>query len=95
MKNDDGKPKTIDVWIPVASDEHSLTVGRDGPILPRDHSFIEQMANFNRERIPERQPHVTGSGTFATWTRKSATASIEFQSVTVEHGRQSGFIIFG
>lgn len=31
--------------------EHSLTVGPDGPILLQDHYLIEQMANFNRERI--------------------------------------------
>ena len=36
------------------SDEYSLTVGPDGPILLQDNYLIEQMANFNRERIPER-----------------------------------------
>lgn len=29
-----------------------------------DHYLIEQMANFNRERIPERQPHAKGHGAF-------------------------------
>jgi catalase len=48
----------------VASDVHSLTIGPDGPILLQDHYLIEQMANFNRERIPERQPHAKGSGAF-------------------------------
>jgi len=57
-------PTTTDAGIPVASDEHSLTVGRDGPIVLNDHYLIEQMANFNRERIPERQPHAKGSGAF-------------------------------
>ena len=46
----------------VESDEFSLTVGSDGPILLQDHYLIEQMANFNRERIPERQPHAKGGG---------------------------------
>ena len=55
---------TTDAGIPVASDEHSLTVGPDGPILLQDHYLIEQMANFNRERIPERQPHAKGGGAF-------------------------------
>lgn len=55
---------TTDGGIPVASDEHSLTVGRDGPIVLNDHYLLEQMANFNRERIPERQPHAKGSGAF-------------------------------
>lgn len=50
------KPTTNDAGIPVASDEHSLTVGPNGPIVLHDHYLIEQMANFNRERIPERQP---------------------------------------
>ncbi len=58
------KPTTTDSGIPVPSDEHSLTVGPDGPILLHDHYLIEQMANFNRERIPERQPHAKGSGAF-------------------------------
>nr|WP_319492793.1 catalase [uncultured Desulfobacter sp.] len=57
-------PTTNDAGIPVSSDEHSLTVGPDGPILLQDHYLIEQMANFNRERIPERQPHAKGSGAF-------------------------------
>jgi len=64
MKDDNRKPTTTDAGIPVASDEHSLTVGPDGPILLQDHYLIEQMANFNRERIPERQPHAKGSGAF-------------------------------
>ena len=58
------RPTTNDAGIPVASNDHSLTVGPDGPILLHDHYLIEQMANFNRERIPERQPHAKGSGAF-------------------------------
>ena len=58
------KPTTTDAGIPVASDEHSLTIGPNGPIVLHDHYLIEQMANFNRERIPERQPHAKGSGAF-------------------------------
>ncbi len=64
MANHDVRPTTTDAGIPVASDEHSLTVGPDGPILLQDHYLIEQMANFNRERIPERQPHAKGGGAF-------------------------------
>src|ERR1700758_1943564 len=55
---------TTDSGAPAASDEHSLTVGSDGPILLHDHYLIEQMANFNRERVPEPQPHAKGSGAF-------------------------------
>ncbi len=58
------KYATTDSGAPVPSFEHSLTVGSDGPILLQDHYLIEQMANFNRERIPERQPHAKGGGAF-------------------------------
>nr|WP_255774781.1 catalase [Microbulbifer zhoushanensis] len=64
VSKDDRKPTTNDAGMPVPSDEYSLTVGPDGPILLQDHYLIEQMANFNRERIPERQPHAKGSGAF-------------------------------
>ena len=57
-------PTTNDAGAPIESDEHSLTVGPDGPILLQDAYLIEQMAQFNRERIPERQPHAKGSGAF-------------------------------
>ena len=67
MTKNDPKPTTTDAGIPVSSDEHSLTVGPDGPILLQDHYLIEQMANFNRERIPERQPHAKGGGAFGTF----------------------------
>ena len=56
--------QTTDAGIPVESDEYSLTVGPEGPILLQDSYLIEQMANFNRERIAERQPHAKGSGAF-------------------------------
>ena len=58
---------TTDGGAAVASDEYSLTVGPDGPILLQDQYLIEQMANFNRERIPERQPHAKGSGAFGVF----------------------------
>lgn len=64
MSDKKRKPTTTGAGIPVASDEHSLTVGPDGPILLQDHYLIEQMANFNRERIAERQPHAKGGGAF-------------------------------
>ncbi|MGE6776298.1 catalase [Vreelandella titanicae] len=64
MTSDKPNHTTTDAGIPVTSDEHSLTIGPNGPILLNDHYLIEQMANFNRERIPERQPHAKGGGGF-------------------------------
>ncbi|MET9326594.1 catalase [Tsukamurella sp. NPDC003166] len=58
---------TSDSGAPAGSDEYSLTVGGAGTIALHDHYLIEQMAQFNRERIPERQPHAKGSGAFGTF----------------------------
>ncbi|MBS41907.1 MAG: catalase [Nocardioides sp.] len=59
-------PSTTGTGAPAPSDRNSLTVGADGPILLHDHHMIEQMAHFNRERVPERNVHAKGSGAFGT-----------------------------
>lgn len=55
---------TTNAGAPAPSDEHSLSVGQDGPVLLQDFYLIEQLAAFNRERVPERQPHAKGTGAF-------------------------------
>ena len=55
---------TTGAGAPAASDRNSLTIGADGPILLHDVHFLEQMAHFNREKVPERQPHAKGAGAF-------------------------------
>lgn len=55
---------TTDGGAPAPSDDNSLTIGPNGPILLQDHYLLEQMAMFNRERVPERQPHAKGGGAF-------------------------------
>ncbi|GCF06824.1 catalase [Dictyobacter arantiisoli] len=55
---------TTDAGIPATSDEHSLSVGPNGPLLLQDHYVIQKMAQFNRERVPERVVHAKGSGAF-------------------------------
>ncbi|MCW2540663.1 MAG: Catalase [Frankiales bacterium] len=55
---------TTDAGIAAPSDSHSLTVGPNGPILLQDHYVIQKMAQFNRERVPERVVHAKGGGAF-------------------------------
>src|SRR3989441_13110949 len=55
---------TTDAGIPAASDEYSLSVGPNGPLLLQDHYLVQKMAQFNRERVPERVVHAKGSGAF-------------------------------
>ena len=55
---------TTDSGIPAASDEHSLTVGPNGPTVLHDAYVVQKMQHFNRERVPERVVHAKGSGAF-------------------------------
>ena len=55
---------TTDGGAPAPTTEQSLTLGPNGPILLQDTYLIEQLAAFNRERVPERQPHAKGAGAF-------------------------------
>ncbi|WP_166847025.1 catalase [Isoptericola sp. BMS4] len=55
---------TTQTGTPVASDAHSLTVGADGPTVLHDRYLVEKLASFNRERVPERNPHAKGGGAF-------------------------------
>ncbi|CUH95128.1 Vegetative catalase [Propionispora sp. 2/2-37] len=49
---------------PVGDDQHSLTVGERGPILLADTVYLEKIAQFDRERIPERVFHAKGAGAY-------------------------------
>jgi catalase len=49
---------------PLTSDAESLTSGPDGVTALHDHMLVEKLASFNRERVPERNPHAKGGGAF-------------------------------
>lgn len=42
----------------------SVTAGPNGPIVLEDFNFLDHMAHFDRERIPERVVHAKGGGAF-------------------------------
>ena len=66
-KFDPATASTMSSGAPAVSDRNSLSVGANGPILLHDVHFLEQMAHFNREKVPERQPHAKGSGAFGVF----------------------------
>nr|AGZ63441.1 catalase [Octopus vulgaris] len=65
-KKDHPKSETLTTGTgaPVGNKNASLTVGPRGPILLQDFVFTDEMAHFNRERIPERVVHAKGAGAF-------------------------------
>lgn len=48
----------------VDDDQNTITAGTSGPVLMQDVHFLEKMAHFDRERIPERVVHAKGAGAF-------------------------------
>ncbi|MGZ4752029.1 MAG: catalase, partial [Oryzihumus sp.] len=67
MSQQTGPTGSTTTGAPAVSDRNSLTLGSNGPILLHDTHFIEQMAHFNRERVPERNVHAKGSGAFGVF----------------------------
>lgn len=53
---------------PIADDDNTMTAGPRGPALLQDVWFLEKLAHFDREVIPERRMHAKGSGAFGTFT---------------------------
>jgi catalase len=58
---------TTQSGLPVADNQNSLTAGPRGPILIEDVHLIEKLAQFNRERVPERVVHAKGAGAHGTF----------------------------
>ena len=60
----DERQLTTSAGAPVGDNQNSLSVGPNGPLLLEDFHLIERIAQFNRERIPERVVHAKGAGAY-------------------------------
>jgi len=64
----DKKKLTNNAGAPVADNQNVMTAGKRGPMLLQDVWYLEKLAHFDREVIPERRMHAKGSGAFGTFT---------------------------
>lgn len=62
------KKLTTTAGCPVANNQNVMTAGPRGPQLLQDVWFLEKLAHFDREVIPERRMHAKGSGAYGTFT---------------------------
>lgn len=67
MKEDKKKLTSVS-GRPIAENQNVKTAGKRGPMLLEDFWFLEKLAHFDREVIPERRMHAKGSGAFGTFT---------------------------
>lgn len=49
---------------PIDTKTASMTIGPRGPIVLQDFTLVDELAHFDRERIPERVVHAKGAGKF-------------------------------
>ena len=69
MPSKDKKQKlTTNAGCPVVDNQNVMTAGPRGPQLLQDVWFLEKLAHFGREVIPERRMHAKGSGAYGTFT---------------------------
>ena len=62
------KKLTTAFGAPVVDNQNTQTAGPRGPVLLQDVWFLEKLAHFDREVIPERRMHAKGSGAYGTFT---------------------------
>lgn len=68
MADQEKKKLTTAFGAPVPDNQNVMTAGPRGPLLLQDVWFLEKLAHFDREVIPERRMHAKGSGAFGTFT---------------------------
>lgn len=74
---------------PVPDNQNTMTAGPRGPVLMQDFWFIEKMAHFDREVIPERRMHAKGSGAFGTFTVTNDITQYTKASIFSEVGKKT------
>ncbi|PLP19685.1 catalase, partial [Klebsiella michiganensis] len=62
------KGLTTAAGAPVVDNNNVVTAGPRGPMLLQDVWFLEKLAHFDREVIPERRMHAKGSGAYGKLT---------------------------
>ena len=74
---------------PVADNQNIQTVGPRGQVLLQDPWFLEKLAHFDREVIPERRMHAKGSGAFGTFTVTHDITKYTKAAIFSEVGKQT------
>jgi catalase len=93
VPEDNAKPLTTVAGAPVPDNQNSLTAGARGPMLLQDVWFLEKLAHFDREVIPERRMHAKGSGAFGTFTVTHDITRYTSASIFSEVGKQTELFV--
>ncbi|MEH6814460.1 MAG: catalase, partial [Motiliproteus sp.] len=86
---DMNKKLTTAAGCPVADNQNVMTAGPRGPQLLQDVWFLEKLAHFGREVIPERRMHAKGSGAYGTFTVTNDITKYTRARIFSEVGKQT------
>ncbi|MDT4834014.1 Catalase [compost metagenome] len=78
---------------PVADNQNSQTAGPRGPMLLQDVWFLEKLAHFDREVIPERRVHAKGSGAYGTFRVTHDITKYTKASIFAQVGKETPLFI--
>lgn len=88
------KPKLTSIsGCPIANNQDSLTAGPRGPMLLQDVWYLEKLAHFDREVIPERRMHAKGSGAFGSFTVTHDISQYTKAMMFAEVGKQTDMFV--
>jgi len=78
---------------PVVDNNNVITAGPRGPQLLQDVWFLEKLAHFDRELIPERRMHAKGSGAYGTFTVSNDITRYTRAKLFSEVGKQTEMFV--
>jgi catalase len=78
---------------PVADNQNIQTAGPRGPALLQDVWFLEKLAHFDREVIPERRMHAKGAGAHGTFTVTHDISRYSKASIFSKVGKQTPMFV--
>lgn len=87
------KKLTTAAGAPVADNQNVLTAGPRGPMLLQDVWFLEKLAHFDREVIPERRMHAKGSGAYGTFTVTHDISKYSKAKIFSQIGKQTDLFL--
>ncbi|ANS43906.1 catalase [Serratia inhibens] len=87
------KGLTTAAGAPVVDNNNVITAGKRGPMLLQDVWFLEKLAHFDREVIPERRMHAKGSGAYGTFTVTHDITQYTRANIFAEIGKQTDMFI--
>ncbi|MDE6885593.1 MAG: catalase [Helicobacteraceae bacterium] len=84
---------TTSAGAPVDNNQNSLTMGAKGPMLLQNVWFLEKLAHFDRERIPERVVHAKGSAAYGKLTITNDITKYSKAKIFSQVGKETPLIL--